>query len=94
MDAQVEAQYSYQILNTLLDCPDFQDYAHHDSIILAPPPPVHKLVCGPKNITQGFVLGTVPFEEASYEGTLKVQLEWFHQLHLHTVDEQQHTGLE
>ena len=40
------------------------------------------------------MLGTSELEEASYDGTLKVVADLFHQLHLHTEEEEIRTGLE
>ena len=72
----------------LLDSLELSDYQHHDSEHFGPPPAVNKLPSGPKFITQESILGTSELEEASYYGTLKVVTDLFHQLHLHTEEEE------
>jgi hypothetical protein len=88
------AQHIYHVLCLLLDSPEFLDYLHYNSELFSLPPAVNRLCAGPNNVTQEFILGTSELEEASYDGTLKVKAELFHQLHLHTEEEQIQTGLE
>ncbi|KAJ6477200.1 hypothetical protein C8R47DRAFT_1178829 [Mycena vitilis] len=93
-DARIEKQDAYYVLRLLLDSPAFKDYPGHGAAALDPPLPVHKLPSGPENATTGHILHTVPFEEASYDGTLRCMLEWFRQLKLDSEDEQKRTALD
>lgn len=93
-DQRIEAQYTYMVLKMVLDTPEFTDYAHHSDSALDAPPAVLQLECGPEHTTKQFMLGTAELEEASYEGTLKVIMECFRQLHLDSKDQQIRTALE
>ncbi|KAJ7715201.1 hypothetical protein B0H16DRAFT_1435173 [Mycena metata] len=94
VDARMEEQDSYFVLRLILDSPDFKDYPGHGAAAFNPPLPVHKLPTGPEEAVTGFILHTVPYEEASYEGTIRCMLEWFRQLLLNTEDEQKRTALQ
>jgi hypothetical protein len=93
-DARMEEQDAFFILRLLLDSPDFKEYSGQGALALDPPKPVHKLPTGPENSTIGHIMRTVPYEEASYDGTLRCMHEWLRQLHLATEDEQRRTALE
>ncbi|KAJ7849914.1 hypothetical protein B0H13DRAFT_1905974 [Mycena leptocephala] len=93
-DARMEEQDAFFILRLLLDSPDFKEYSGQGALALDPPKPVHKLPTGPENSTIGHIMRTVPYEEASYDGTLRCMHEWLRQLHLDTEDEQRRTALE
>ncbi|KAJ7934693.1 hypothetical protein B0H13DRAFT_1591380 [Mycena leptocephala] len=94
VDDRMEAQDVYWVLRLLLDTPDFKGWQGHGDIAPTAPPPVHKLPTGTENATTGFILGTVPYEEASYNGTIKCVFEWLRQLRLHTKHEQKRPGEE
>ncbi|KAJ7923687.1 hypothetical protein B0H13DRAFT_1864673 [Mycena leptocephala] len=93
-DARMEEQDAFFILRLLLDSPDFKEYSGQGALALDPPKPVHKLPMGPENSIIGHIMRTVPYEEASYDGTLRCMHEWLRQLHLDTEDEQRRTALE
>ncbi|KAJ6479073.1 hypothetical protein C8R45DRAFT_1156601 [Mycena sanguinolenta] len=93
-DARMEEQDAYFILRQILDSPTFKDYPSHGSAAFDAPAPVHKLPTGPDTAVRGFILHTVPYEEASYNGTIRCMLEWLRQLLLDTDDEQKCTALE
>ncbi|KAJ7904125.1 hypothetical protein B0H13DRAFT_2233915 [Mycena leptocephala] len=78
-------QDAFFILRLLLDSPDFKEYSGQGALALDPPKP---------NSTIGHIMRTVPYEEASYDGTLRCMHEWLRQLHLDTEDEQRRTALE
>ncbi|KAI0630349.1 hypothetical protein C8Q77DRAFT_1219914 [Trametes polyzona] len=84
------------VLRTLLECPEFDlaSYPHRTHVVLAPPPPVNRLLSGPEYITKQYVLGTVHIDEASYDGTKDLIKEWIHQLKLDSTDEQKRTALD
>jgi hypothetical protein len=91
-DDRIEAQHTYRLLRTLLECPDLLDYEHRNDPIFSPPPPVEQLPSGPENATRQYILRTCEIEEASYEGTLKVMAEFFKQLNLNTEEEEKRTS--
>ncbi|KAJ7080894.1 hypothetical protein B0H15DRAFT_786779 [Mycena belliarum] len=93
-DVRMEEQDTFFILRLLINSPGFSDYTGRGSTAQDPPPPVHKLPTGPENSTKPCILRTVPYEEASYDGTDRVIFEWLRQLHLDTEDEQKRTATE
>ncbi|KAI0349173.1 hypothetical protein OH77DRAFT_1525873 [Trametes cingulata] len=84
------------VLQTLLDCPEFDlpTYPQRAHDAFAAPPPVDRLPTGIEGITKQYVLGTVHIDEASYEGTDDLIREWMHQLKLDGADQRTRTGLE
>ena len=66
---RVAAQARYWILRFLLESPDFADYPHLNNPLLAAPPPVDLLPCGPECIVQQHILETVEVDESTYDGT-------------------------
>jgi hypothetical protein len=90
----MEAQDIYFVLHLLIDSPEFEDYEGRSAAAFDPPTPVHKLPTGPENATIGNIMHTVPYEETSYDGTIRCMLEWFRQLLLDSDDEQKRTALE
>ncbi|KAF7334750.1 hypothetical protein MSAN_02373500 [Mycena sanguinolenta] len=91
-DARMEAFDVHYVLRLLLNSPDFCDYNDRADPLFNPPPPVHQLQGGPENVIPGFILKTSTFEEASYEGTLNVMNDTFHQLLLNSTVEQKRTA--
>ncbi|KAJ6605011.1 hypothetical protein B0H10DRAFT_2167150 [Mycena sp. CBHHK59/15] len=83
-DARMESQ----------DDPAFKDYSGRGAAALDPPAPVHKLPTGPESLTTGYILRTVPWEESSYDGTIKCMKEWLRQILLGTEEEQRRTAIE
>ncbi|KAJ7122658.1 hypothetical protein C8R43DRAFT_899695 [Mycena crocata] len=93
-DDRMEAQDVYFVLRLLLDSPDFKGWRGHGAAALDAPLAVHKLPTGLQNAIRGLILGTVPFEEASYDGTIRCIHEWLRQLLLNTEEEQKRTVIE
>ncbi|KAJ7440734.1 hypothetical protein FB451DRAFT_1058621 [Mycena latifolia] len=93
-DARMEEQNVFFVLRLLINGPAFKDYPERGATVFTPPPPVHKLPTGPENLTKPYILHTVPYEEASYDGTIRVMLEYLRQLRLDTEDEQKRTAIE
>jgi hypothetical protein len=62
----------YQLIKTLMDSPDFDDYPLKGTPGLARPPPVHCLPTGRQNRTEYWMVAAWPIEEGSYEGNLLV----------------------
>ncbi|KAJ6598563.1 hypothetical protein B0H10DRAFT_2167602 [Mycena sp. CBHHK59/15] len=93
-DTRMEAQDAYFVLRLLIDSPAFKDWPGHGTAALDPPSPIHKLQTGLENATKLYILSTVPFEEASYDGIIRIMLEWFGQLQLDSDDEQKQTTIE
>ncbi|KAI0349259.1 hypothetical protein OH77DRAFT_1525815 [Trametes cingulata] len=93
---RIHAHIVHIVLQTLLDCPEFDlpTYSHRAHSALAAPPPVSCLPTGPEGITKQYVLGTVHIDEASYDGTDDLIKEWMHQLKLDGADQRTRTGLE
>ena len=67
--ARVAAQARHRILRFLLASPAFANYPHHDDPLLAGPPPVDLLPCGPDHIIHQHILETVEIDESTYDGT-------------------------
>ena len=94
---RIQAEMKYQVLQFLLDCPQFNRdalaYKDIDSPLFSRLPPVHQLPSGPENITIQFLLGTVNIPEASYEDNSKLIDEWLGQLHLNSPDMKERLGI-
>ncbi|RDX45838.1 hypothetical protein OH76DRAFT_1457458 [Lentinus brumalis] len=67
--ARTDAQARHRILRFLLDSPAFADYPYRDDPLLAPPPPVDLLPCGPDHVTRQHILETFEVDESTYDGT-------------------------
>jgi hypothetical protein len=93
---RIHQETKYQVLQFLLDCPQFDcgTYKDKDSPLLARPPPVCLLPSGPKNITLQFLLGTVDIPEASYEDNSRLIDEWLQQLGLNSPEMKQRLGMD
>ncbi|KAJ7466528.1 hypothetical protein FB451DRAFT_1485526 [Mycena latifolia] len=92
-DDRMQAFDEHYVLHVLLNSADFLDYPDRKDALFTPPPPVRQLEGGPENIVQMFILKTSEWEEASYEGTLNVMNDAFHQLLLNSTDEQMRTAI-
>ncbi|KDQ05582.1 hypothetical protein BOTBODRAFT_193321 [Botryobasidium botryosum FD-172 SS1] len=77
---QYRAFSIHNVITVLLDSPQFSQYRHRDHRLLAPPPPVHAMPTGPEHRTKYWMLGTVPIEEASYDGNEQVINEMLRQI--------------
>lgn len=93
-DDRMDTWFAYHICSFLLNSPDFNDYKYKDSLVLAEPPPTHQLAYGVDNVVKQHILGTCTMEEASYDGTMKVMEEFFHQLGLGTLENKKKIGEE
>ena len=62
---RIQSEMKYQVLQFLLDCPQFNHnaYKNINSPLLSWPSPVRCLPSGPENITIQFLLGTVNIPE-------------------------------
>ena len=92
---RIQSEMKYQVLQFLLDCPQFNHnaYKNINSPLLSWPPPVRCLPSGPENITIQFLLGTVNIPEASYEDNSKLIYEWLAQLQLNSPDMRERLGM-
>ena len=92
---RIQSEMKYQVLQFLLDCPQFNRNAYKDinSPLLLWPPPVRCLPSGPESITIQFLPGTVNIPEASYEDNSKLIDEWFAQLQLNSPDMRERLGM-
>ncbi|THV04364.1 hypothetical protein K435DRAFT_961970 [Dendrothele bispora CBS 962.96] len=86
--------YVYQVLQVLIRVPEFEfeSYSRRRHRIFTPPTPIHQLPHGKDHITQQFLLGTVPFPEASFEDHLKLIREWSKQLGTDSAEERRKTA--
>lgn len=82
----VEHHMVYQVLQFLLESPEFnlQTYHGKDSKLFDPVPPVDQLPVGPEHKTLQYLLGSVGIPEASYEDNARLIIEWLGQLGINT----------
>ena len=92
---RIQAEMKYQVLQFLLDCPQFNRSTYKDinSPLLSRSSPTYQLPCGPENITLQFLLGTVNIPEASYEDNSRLIDEWLGQLHLNSPEMKERLGI-
>ncbi|KAJ3494146.1 hypothetical protein NLJ89_g10870 [Agrocybe chaxingu] len=79
---RVEKFMVYQVLQYLLESPDFnmKTYTGRKHELLQPPSPIDPLLTGPEHAALQYLLGTVNIAEASYEDNARLVNEWFNQL--------------
>ena len=96
MDAgpRIDSHAISVVLQFLIESPDFdfETYAFKEDLVFLPRPPSHQLPVGKDHIPSQYVLKTVHIEEASYEGNVRVLLEWWRQLGRGTLDGQREMG--
>lgn len=68
-------------------------YEHRADPLFLPPASEHQLPHGPEHVTKEYVLGTVPINEATYEGTEELISEYMRQLGLTNDEEFKKTAL-
>ncbi|KAI0369782.1 hypothetical protein BV20DRAFT_945515, partial [Pilatotrama ljubarskyi] len=92
--ADIEKWMAHHILEVLLDAPEFDLPTYHgrSSAALTPPASVDLLPCGPDNITEQYMLSTLPTPEASYEDNDKVLTNFLEQVGIRTPQQRREFG--
>jgi len=90
-EPRIQKQMVYQVLQFLLDTPEFQlsSYQHRNSSLLLPPDPVHALPHGKEHITLQYLLGSVNIPEVSYADNERLVDEWLRQLGIDNPEQRQ-----